>query len=53
MLGVPLGDSGLVFSQPDGSPSLPDTLSHAFTKIAARAGSRASASTTCVTRGPL
>ena len=38
MLGVPLAHSDLVFSQPDGSPSLPDTLSHAFNKIAARAG---------------
>jgi len=38
MLGLALAGSDLVFSQPDGSPSLPDTLSHAFAKIAARAG---------------
>ena len=40
MLGVALAVSDLVFSKPDGSRSLPDTLSHAFTKIAARAGLR-------------
>lgn len=38
MLGVDLADGDLVFSKPDGSPTLPDTLSHAFTRIATRSG---------------
>ena len=38
MMGVPLTPDDLVFSHPDGSPFLPDTVSHAFLKIARRAG---------------
>jgi len=38
MLGESFTESDLVFSQPDGSPLLPDTISHAWTKIAIRAG---------------
>jgi integrase len=38
MLGESLTDNNLVFSQPEGSPLLPDTISHAWTKIAKRAG---------------
>ena len=37
-LGTTLADNALVFSQPDGSPFLPDTVSHAFAKIVRRAG---------------
>ena len=40
MLGTRLGDEGFVFSRPDGSTFLPDTVSHAFSKIARRAGLR-------------
>ena len=38
MMGVPLTPDDLVFSHPDGSPFLPDTVSHAFLKMARRAG---------------
>jgi len=38
MLGTSLKDDGLVFSQPNGRPLLPDTVSHAWTKIVKRAG---------------
>lgn len=38
MLGIPLTDDDLVFSQPDGKALLPDTVSHAWTKLVARAG---------------
>ena len=37
-LGSPLIGDRLVFSQPDGSPLLPNTVTHAFGKIARRAG---------------
>ncbi|MDP6495788.1 MAG: site-specific integrase, partial [Dehalococcoidia bacterium] len=37
-LGAPLGDEDLVFSKPDGSPFLPDTVTHAFRRIADRVG---------------
>ena len=37
-LGVGLSDDVLVFSHLDGSPYLPDSVSHAFTKIARSAG---------------
>ena len=38
MLGVSLEDNGLVFSQHDGRPLLPDSVSHAWVKIVKRAG---------------
>jgi integrase len=38
LLGVTITGERLVFSQPDGSPLLPDSVSHAFTRIAQRAG---------------
>ena len=38
MIGGSLADDTLVFSHVDGSPYLPDTISHAFTKAAKRAG---------------
>ena len=38
MLGVRLTDEDLVFSRVDGSPMLPDTVTHACKKIARRAG---------------
>ena len=38
MLGKHLEDGDLVFSQPDGKPLLPDTVSHAWVKIVKRAG---------------
>ena len=38
MLGVRLSGDVLVFSHVDGSPYLPDSVSHAFTKIVRRAG---------------
>ena len=38
MLDVPWNVDTLVFGKPDGNPMLPDTLSHAFRKIAQRAG---------------
>jgi len=33
-----VSDDAFVFSQPDGSPLLPDSVSHAFTRIAGKAG---------------
>ncbi len=38
MLGIGLADGDLVFSKPDGTPLLPGTVSHAWTKLAQRAG---------------
>ncbi len=38
ILGVGLKDDDLVFSQVDGKPLLPDTISHAWTKTVKRAG---------------
>ena len=38
MLGMPLKDDDLVFSQVDGKPLLPDTVSHAWAKTVKRAG---------------
>jgi integrase len=38
MLGAPLRDDDLVFSQLSGGPLLPDTVSHAWTKISKRVG---------------
>jgi integrase len=38
MLGMPLKDDDLVFSQVDGKPLLPDTVSHAWVKTVERAG---------------
>ena len=38
MLGEPLIDEDLVFSQPDGRPLLPDTITHAWIKLAKRTG---------------
>lgn len=38
MLGVSLKDDDLVFSNPEGKPLLPDTVSHAWVKIVKRAG---------------
>ena len=38
MLGMPLKDDSLVFSQVDGKPLLPDTVSHAWARIVKRAG---------------
>ena len=38
MLGIPLKDDDLVFSQVDGKPLLPDTVSHAWVKTVKRAG---------------
>ena len=38
MLGTPLVEGDLVFSQPDGRPLLPDTVSHAWAKLAQRTG---------------
>lgn len=38
LMGIPLTPDNLVFSHLDGSPFLPDTVSHAFLKIARRAG---------------
>lgn len=37
-LGIPLTGDSLVFSHPDGSPLLPNTVTHAFAKIVRRAG---------------
>jgi len=37
-LGIPLKDDDLVFSHFDGTPLLPDTISHAWTKIVEHAG---------------
>ncbi len=38
MLGIRLEDSDLVFSQPDGRPLLPDTVSRAWVKLTRRVG---------------
>lgn len=38
ILGKPLGDNDLVFSQPDGKPLLPDTITHAWIKLVRRIG---------------
>ena len=38
LLGIPLASEASVFSHPDGSPFLPDSVTHAFAKIARRAG---------------
>jgi integrase len=38
LVGASIRDDALVFSRLDGSPYLPDTVSHAFTKITHRAG---------------
>jgi integrase len=38
MLGMSLKDDSLIFSQVDGKPLLPDTVSHAWVKIVKRAG---------------
>ena len=38
LIGVPLAGTDLVFARADGSPMLPDTLTHGFKKIARRAG---------------
>jgi integrase len=39
LLGMPaLGGEDLVFSRPDGSPLLPDTITHAWMKLAKRTG---------------
>ena len=38
MLGTPLRDGDLVFCQPDGSPMLPDTITHAWIKLVRRTG---------------
>jgi len=40
ILGIPLNDDDLVFSQPDGKPLLPDTVTHAWIKLIRRAGLR-------------
>ncbi len=37
-LGTLPQESGLIFSQPDGAPMLPDTVSHAWSKLARRLG---------------
>ena len=38
LLGIPLADESLVFCHLDGSPMLPDTLTHVFKKILRKAG---------------
>ena len=38
MLGIPLKDDDLVFSDLEGKPLLPDTISHIWTKLVKRAG---------------
>ena len=38
LMGIPLTLDGLVFSHPDGSPLLPNTVTHAFIKIVRRVG---------------
>jgi integrase len=38
ILGYHIGEEDLVFANPTGSPMLPNTLTHAFTKIARKAG---------------
>jgi len=37
-LGMPISEDTLVFTNPDGGPILPNTLTHAFRRIASRAG---------------
>ena len=37
-LGVPLTDEDLVFAHPDGSPLLPDTISHVWSRLTKKAG---------------
>ena len=38
LLGIPLKGDDLVFGQPDGKPLLPDTITHAWIKVARRTG---------------
>jgi integrase len=38
LLGNPIGEDDLVFANPTGTPMLPNTLTHAFGKIARKAG---------------
>jgi integrase len=38
MLGIPITDNDLVFSQYDGKPLLPDSVTHAWIKLVRRAG---------------
>ena len=38
MLEIPLKDDDLVFSHPDGTPLLPDSVTHAWIKLVRRAG---------------
>lgn len=38
MLGIPLKDDDLVFSQLDGKPLLPDTVTHAWIKLVRQIG---------------
>jgi len=38
MLGIPLKDEDLVFSDPEGKPLLPNTVTHAWIKLARRLG---------------
>jgi len=38
MLGIPLKDDDLVFCQPNGSPLLPNTVTHAWIKLVRRSG---------------
>ena len=38
MLGIPLTDDDLVFSHLDGSPLLPDSITHAWIKLVRRTG---------------
>ncbi len=38
MLGTTLTDEDLIFSQPDGRPLLPDTITHAWIKLVRRTG---------------
>jgi integrase len=37
-LGMPVDEEGLIFSQPDGKPLLPNTVTHAWIKLARRTG---------------
>jgi integrase len=38
MMGIPLTDDDLVFSQPDGKPLRPDSITHAWIKLVRRVG---------------
>lgn len=38
--GLPVSDDDLIFSQPDGSPYRPDTITHAWIKLARKTGLR-------------